>query len=1014
MFVRSVFPALWRAVVALAFAAPLQAAEDKIDFARDIQPIFVKRCYECHGPDKQKSGLRLDNKSDALRGGKSGKPVIAPGKSSESELLRRITTEDADDAMPPKGDRLDAQQIAALRTWMDQGANWPERDIKKHWAYLKPTHPALPSIHSKLLKNEIDYFVLARLQKEGLSMSPEADRRTLIRRLSLDLIGLPPTPAEVEAFVKDRSSNAYEKLVDRLLESPHYGEHIARWWLDVARYADSNGYQVDMARSIWPYRDWVINAFNRNMRFDQFTIEQLAGDLLPNASLEQKIATGFNRNTKINDEGGGDAEEYRTKAVKDRVATTSTAWLGLTMMCAECHTHKYDPITHEDYYKFYGFFNNSTDAGNYSVEPTLPVPAPDVREKVDYVRGEIRRTQMELASAEARLAQDQADWEKRIGNRTNVWKTLTLTNGLSVGGATLTNLDDGSVLSTGVNPIYDTITFDAETDLKGITAVLLETLPDPSLPHNGPGRWGKTGNFILDEFNMFSGVTNLVFAKATADWEQLYYKAEHAIDRNPRSGWAIGPQFGKRHFLIAELKEPLTTADGKVSFRFENYHGNSHAIGRYRLSVTTEKDAEALWPIEPEIAAILATTDRTEEQRARLTAYYRTASPTIRNLERQLFRLNEREAELAGSKFSTLVMQERPDRRETYIHVRGNFLDHGKTVTPGVPAFLPQPATNEPPNRLTLARWIVNPENPLPARVTVNRLWQRFFGTGLVKTSEDFGIQGEAPSHPELLDWLATEFIARGWDLKSIQKTMVMSATYRQAAATTDEVLQKDLYNRLLSHGPRFRMDSEMIRDQALAVSGLLNEEVGGPSVYPVQPAFLWKEIGFLRPEVGMDEWPLSQGPDLYRRGIYTFWRRVCTYPMFATFDAPSREVCNARRPRTNTPLQALAGLNESTLMEAARVFAQRILAHPGNDAQKLDFAFQLCEARPPTRFERARLLDFVRLQNDTFKSDRAAAEKLVAVGTAPRPQNLDAVPLAAWTMTANVLLNLDETLTKE
>lgn len=1011
----SVLPRLVIALAAALCFLPSRAAEAPIDFKRDIEPIFVKRCSECHGPDKQKGGLRLDAKAEAMKGGKSGKPAIAPGKSSESEILRRVSTDDPDDVMPPKGARLEPSQVAALRAWMDQGANWPEKDAKTHWAYLPPIRHTAPSTKdTKWPRNDIDRFILARLEKEGLKPASEADRRTLIRRLSLDLTGLPPTPQEVAAFVNDRSPNAYETLVDRLLASPHYGEHIARWWLDLARYADSNGYQVDLARSIWPYRDWVIGAFNHKMRFDQFTIEQLAGDLLPNANLDQKIATGFNRNTKINDEGGGDAEEYRTKAVKDRVATTATTWLGLTMMCAECHTHKYDPITHEDYYRFYGIFNNTTDAGNYSVDPTLPVPAPDIHSKVDYVRAQISKFREQLKAAEAQLPQEQAAWEQRMASKTNVWTVLNLTNANSVGGATLTNLADGSVLATGLNAMYDTVTFDAETKLKGITAVLLETLPDPSLPHNGPGRWGKTGNFILDEMAMFAGPTNLAFGRARADWEQQYYRAEHAVDRNPKTGWAIGPQFGKRHFLVAELKEPLANTDGKVSFRFEQYHGNNHVIGRTRLSVTTETDPEALWPIEPDMSAILVNKERSDEERTKLAAYYRTISPTIRKIERELYRLNEREQELTKAKYTTLVMQERGEPRETYIHNRGNFLDKGKVVTPGVPAFLKQPSETQV-NRLTLAKWLVDPENPLTARVTVNRFWERFFGIGLVKTSDDFGFQGEAPSHPELLDWLATEFVRTGWDVKATLKTIVMSATYRQSAAASDDLLKKDLYNRLLARGPRFRLDPETIRDQALAVSGLLNDEVGGPSVYPIQPANLWKEIGFLRPEIGMDEWPLSEGPDMYRRGVYTFWRRVCTYPLFATFDAPSREVCAARRPRTNTPLQALAGLNEPTLMEAARVFAQRVLLNGGSTPDKqIEYAFELCTARPPTSFEKARLVKFLQQQNNNYAKDTAAAEKLSALGSAERPKNLSPAQLAAWTMTANVLLNLDETLNKE
>lgn len=1010
MLIRSV-------LLSAALSALVEARGASVDFARDIQPIFVKRCYECHGPDKQKSGLRLDVKTEAMKGGESGKKVISPGKSSESELLRRVTTDDADDQMPPKGARLEAGQIAALRAWMDEGAIWPDKDRRDHWSFKAPARPGLPAVkNARWARNDVDRFILAGLEKEGLGPTREADRRTLIRRLSLDITGLPPSPAEVDAFLKDKNPRAYENLVDRLLESPHYGENFARWWLDLARYADSNGYQVDSTRSIWPYRDWVINAFNSNMGFDEFTIEQLAGDLLPNATLEQKIATGFNRNSKTNDEGGGDGEEYRTKAVKDRVATTSTTWLGLTMMCAECHSHKYDPTTQEDYYRFYAFFNNSTDAGNYSLEPTVAVPAPDVQAKVSYLHAQIAKTQSELRAAEGRMDADIAAWEKRIAGKTNVWRTLELKNGVSVGGATLTNLDDGSVLATGLNAMYDTVTFDSSTDLKNVTAVLLETLPDPSLPHNGPGRWGKTGNFILDEMGVYAGGTNLAFKRATADWEQEYYHAEHAVDRNSKSGWAIAPKFGIRHFLIAEFQKPLADAE-KLAFRFDQYHGNNHVIGRTRLSVTTETDPEALWPLDADVVEILGipANERTTEQVTKLRTAFRLISPTIRKLDRELFRLNEKETELASVKYTTLVMQERPDRRETYVHNRGNFLDKGKVVTPGTPSFMKQLSTNEPANRLALAKWIIDPENPLTARVTVNRIWERFFGIGLVKTSDDFGLQGEAPSHPELLDYLATEFTRGGWDLKAIERLILTSATYRQGAELSEEALKKDVYNRLVSHGPRFRLDPEVIRDQALAVSGLLNPVVGGPSAYPVQPAFLWKEIGFLRPEVGMDEWPLSEGPEMYRRGIYTFWRRVCTYPLFATFDAPSREVCTARRPRSNTPLQALAALNEQTLMEAARVFAQRILAEGGaTDAKRIDFAFELCTARPPTRFEKSRLLNFLNQQSASYGSDSVGAEKMIALRPQQSPSQLNPSQLAAWTMVANVLLNLDETLNKE
>ena len=1010
------------------------ADQGTVDFARDIQPIFIKRCYECHGPDTQKSKLRLDRKADALRGGKSGEPGIVAGHSAASQLILRITAKDPDEMMPPKGDPLPPEQIRLLREWIDQGANWPEE--KSHWAFLKPSRPTVPPDNKGWARNEIDHFILARLRQEKLSPSPEADRATLIRRLSLDLIGLPPTLEEVDAFLKDASRDAYEKLVERLLASPHCGEQLARSWLDLARYADSNGYQVDLTRSMWPYREWVIKAFNLNKPFDQFTIEQLAGDLLPEATLDLKIATGFNRNTKTNDEGGGDDEEYRTKAVKDRVATTATTWLGLTMMCAECHTHKYDPISQEDYYRFYGFFNHTTDRGNGN-EPSLAVPAPPVQAKLNYLRARVTALNHELAVAEKRLPTEQKVWERRMAGKRNVWSPLQVTTAISTGGATFTNLPDQSLLATGLNSMYDTYQLETATSLPKITAILLEVLPDPSLPKNGPGRWKQTGNFILDEMGLTvtpqaSAIPEAIFFRnATADWEQQHYRAEHAVDRNPKTGWAIGPKFGERHFLIAELQEPLDLkAGGKLGFRFDSYHGNNHTIGRLRLSVSSEQDPAALWPVPPDVAEVLAlpAKRRTPEQEKLLAMHYRTASPEIRRIERELFRLNEREAELANKKYTTLVMKERDEPRTTYVHVRGNFLEKGKEVASGVPEMLPPLPADQPTNRLALARWLVSLDNPLTARVTVNRLWERIFGTGIVKTSEDFGKQGEAPSHPELLDWLACEFMQptqvqpgnrnprtlHAWDVKHMVRLIVTSATYRQSAASDAERLEKDPYNRLLARGPRFRMDPEMIRDQALAVSGLLNPEIGGPSAYPVQIPNLWKELGFLRPEIGMDEWPTSEGPELYRRGLYTFWRRVCTYPTFATFDAPSREVCTSRRPRSNTPLQALAALNDPVFLEAARVLAQRILQHGGADLnEQMEYAFRLCMARPPTKPELERLSSLYRQQLKSFERDAKAAEALVSQGFAERPTNLDVRKLAAWMMIGNVLLNLDETLTK-
>jgi mono/diheme cytochrome c family protein len=1011
-----------------AFSAATGAALAAADFAKEVEPILIKRCSECHGPDKQKGELRLDSKGAAVKPAKSGKFALVPGKPTESELLKRVVAEDPDEVMPPKGPRLTPAEVEGLRRWIAEGAVWPEANPLSHWAFQPIRRPAPPEVHSPgaVIRNDIDRFILARLEKEGLAQSPEADRATLIRRVSLDLTGLPPTWAEVEAFVHDASPDAYEKVVDRLLASSHFGENMARGWLDLARYADSNGYQVDLARSIWPYRDWVIRAFNDNKRFDAFTIEQLAGDLLPNATLDQRIATGFNRNTKINDEGGGDAEEYRVKAVKDRVATLGTAWLGLTLNCAECHSHKYDPVSQEEYYKLYAFFNNTTDGGNYSSGPAVEAPKPDLTVSRRHVETRIAEDRKALDAEERKLKAETPKWERETIRHADAWRVLNLKNPVSTGGSGYTNLPDGSLLATGVNPIYDTITVEAETDLAGVTAILLEVLPDPSLPKNGPGRWGQTGNFILDEFSATAapmggagGETTLAFSGAVADWEQPFYRAEHAVDRNPKTGWAIGPKFGERHFLIARLTNPTGFAGGtKLAFRFDHYHGNSHTLGRFRLSVTSEKNPAAQWPVTAGVVEALRVKPdhRSQAQRDLLVSAQRLSSPEMRRLAADLHQLGLRKKQLDAPTSTTLVMEERsePAPRVTRIHNRGNFLDQGREVTAGVPAVFPPLPTGVPPNRMALARWLVDPANPLPARVAVNRFWERCFGTGIVKTSEDFGRQGEPPSHVELIDWLASEFIRSGWDVKAMQKLIVMSASYRQSAATDAKRLEKDFYNRLISRGPRFRMDAELIRDHALVVSGLLNDQVGGPSVYPVQVPNLWKEIGFLRPEIGMDEWPVSEGPDLYRRGVYTFWRRVCTYPTYATYDAPSRDICVARRPRTNTPLQALAGLNDPTFLEAARVYAQRVLAADAtNDAARVDWAFRNCVGRAPTAAEHARLVAYLDQQIAGFRGDRVSAETLVRIGSAPCPPGLEPRRLAAWMMVANVLFNLDETLTK-
>jgi hypothetical protein len=749
----------------------------KIDFFREIQPVLKASCFQCHGPARQEGGLRLDTRAFALKGGASG-PTLVPGKSRQSLLVQRLLGHGGKPRMPLGFAPFRKERIARIAAWIDQGADWPPRPVGKHWAYLKPVRRTPPKVRLKSwVRNPIDNFVLARLEKEKLRPSPEAPKEVLIRRVSLDLIGLPPTPQEVEAFLADTSPNAYEKVVDRLLASPHYGERWARPWLDLARYADSNGYEKDNSRSIWLYRDWVINAFNKDMPFTEFTIEQIAGDMLPNATPEQKIATGFHRNTMLNEEGGVDREEQRWLTIVDRVGTTGSVWLGTTLACAQCHDHKYDPFTRTDYYRFFAFFDHAN-------EPTLEVPTPE--------------------------------------------------------------------------------------------------------------------------------------------------------------------QEAKRKPLLAQIAD-------------------------------LEAQQKAQKP-DADKAAAKALNDK------------------IDGLKKQVADLHIP---------TTLVMEEKADGQtpSTYMRIKGAFLSKGDLVTGATPAILPPLPPGEPANRLTLAQWLVDENNPLTARVTVNRFWEALFGMGLVETTEDFGTQGTPPTHPELLDWLATEFMRRGWSMKAILRLIVTSATYRQSSRATPALRERDPKNKLLARGPRFRLEAEMIRDVALAASGLLSPKIGGPSVFPYQPDGIWSI-----PYSG-EQWQISAGEDRYRRGLYTFWRRSSPYPAFVTFDATSREFCTVRRVRTNTPLQALTTLNDPAFFDAARALARRMQREGGTDARaQLAYGFRLCLARRPKPAELARLESLYARELAHYRQDAKAT--LTVLGEKETPPT--APETAALAVVSNVLLNLDETLTKE
>jgi hypothetical protein len=776
-------------------SAPVRANEPftpAIDFNRQIRPILSEYCFQCHGPDdkQRKARLRLDVREEALGHGS----VIVPGKAAQSELIERVTSEDAHSRMPPakSGKRLTPQQIDLLRQWIDRGAKW-----SAHWAFVQPQRPAVPAVaNATWTRNPIDGFVLARLEAAGLQPSAEADKVTLIRRLTLDLTGLPPTPAEVDAFVADSGADAYERLVERLLGSPRYGERMAVDWLDAARFADTHGYHIDSGRDMTRWREWVIDAFNHNLPFDQFTVEQLAGDLLPNAPPSQRIASGFNRNHMINFEGGAIPEEYHTAYIVDRVNTTATVWLGLTMGCAQCHDHKYDPISQKEFYQVFAFFNNvpenGLDGAKGNAAPVMRTPTPETQHVLDQLDATIREVEA----------------------------------------------------------------------------------------------WAKSG--------------------------------------------------------------PPTGATGKA-------------------------------------------------------------------LAEQLTKLRQVRAELDKQVPTTMVMQEMPKPRDTFLLVRGQYDKRGEKVTAAVPAFLRFGSQDIPGNRLGLARWLVDPANPLPARVIVNRYWQMYFGTGLVKTAEDFGAQGEWPSHPELLDWLATEFIRTGWDVKQMQRLLVTSATYRQASAVTPIHLAKDPENRLLARASRLRLPAEFIRDQALAVSGLLTGVIGGKSVSPYQPPGLWEELASRLDGANWTAQTYRQdhGKDLYRRTMYTFWKRTSPPPTLATFDAPDREVCTVRRARTNTPLQALVLMNDPTYVEAARKLAERVMAEAGSTEERIVLTFRLAAARTPTTQELAVLHKVYESQLARYREDVAAATRLLAVGESKRNEALNVSELAAWSAVASVILNLDEVVTR-
>ncbi|MBA3442332.1 MAG: DUF1553 domain-containing protein [Pyrinomonadaceae bacterium] len=1012
---------------------------------KDVQPILKTSCYQCHAGEKPKAQLRLDSKMLAMKGGISG-PVILPGNGEGSRLIHRVMGLNDEVRMPLKGDPLSAEQIAVLRRWIDEGAVWPDSasaqdaKLEKHWAFVKPVRPSLPPVANKTWSgNPLDRFVLAKLEKEKLTPSPAASKETLIRRLSLDLTGLPPTPVEVDSFLADRSPKAYEKLVDRLLDSPHYGERWGRHWLDAARYADSDGYEKDKIRQVWFYRDWVINALNRDLPYNQFVIEQLAGDLLPNAKQDQVVATGFLRNSMINEEGGVDPEQFRMEAMFDRMDAIGKSVLGVTIQCAQCHNHKYDPLKQEEYYRLFAFLNNSHEAN-------VTVYTPEEQMKRAQVFRQIREIEGNLQHRKPDWQDHMTKWEEKAKANQPEWNLLRPTvDDISTGGQKYVALKDGSFLAQGYAPTKHRVKMTVKTDAQNISAFRLELLNDPNLPLGGPGRSIK-GTGALTEFEVEAApanapdkITKLKIAQATADIMQPEMSLEaifddkskkrrvtgsvdFAIDGKDETAWGIdaGPALRNQpRKAVFALDTPVANEGGTIlTFYLKQNHGGwnsddnqNNNLGRLRLSLTSTPEATAD-PLPQNVRDILAIPSdrRTPAQTQTVFSYWRTTVPEWQEANKQIAELWRGHPEGAPQ----LVLRERKEDRGTHVLKRGDFLQPDKAVTPGVPAFLHQLPANATPNRLTFARWLVDPNSPTTARAMVNRIWQAYFGTGLVGTAEDFGKQSEAPSHPELLDWLAVEFMDRGWSLKNIHRLIVHSAVYRQSSKVTPEVYERDPYNRLLARGPRFRVEAEIVRDITLAASGLLNPKIGGPSVFPPAPEFL-----FLPPvSYGPKIWDEAKGEDRYRRALYTFRYRSVPYPMLQIFDAPNGDSACVRRSRSNTPLQALTTLNEPLFLESARALALRALKEGGlTDAQRLNYAFRRVLTRSPNMQESTELLALLNKQRRRFITGEVNPWNL-ATNDPDKPMLLPKGTtmdhLAAWTVVSRVLLNLDEAITKE
>jgi len=1016
-------------------------SKPKIDLVRDVQPLLKRHCFKCHAGDKREGGFRLDQRTGAFAGGDEG-VAIKKGDSANSSLIKRVSGDDPDLVMPPEGDRLTPAEVSVLKLWIDQGAVWPDSAAggnvrPDHWSYQPVTRPDLPSVRNdNWVRNPVDAFVLARLESRKFEPSSEADRHTLIRRLYLDLLGLPPQPGEVDAFVGDTSPQAYDELVAKLLQSPHFGERWGRHWLDMARYADSDGYEKDRARpNAWRWRDWVIDAINKDIPFDQFTVEQLAGDLLPNATADQKLATAFHRQTLTNTEGGTDQEQFRVEACFDRTETTGAIWLGLTVGCARCHTHKYDAITQREYYQMFGFFNNG-DETNLQVPISEEATAKYEKDLAAH-NAKLAKQQAALTQLRMSLIPKLSTWETDYGERVAAlksvgaspisWHAAKFESAKASSGAKFTRQEDGSYLVEGPTlgkpaPDKDEYTLLLRAPAGEITGLKVETIPDKQLPSSGAGR-AKNGNFVLSDLRLYSAATREVkkehrqtLAVARADFSQDKFPSAHAIDGDvAKTGWAVSPKMNEAHSAEFVTGSPLPELKERwIQVVLDQQYGGQHTIGRFRVSIRTGSHPSD--GLSNDVLAILnmPAGKRSTKQQDELLDWFVRHDTDGGKLTSAVDALKKQAPK--PPLMSVRVLAQRVNApRDTHVLRRGEFLDPIKdqTIVPTGLSVLHElkPRGESRGDRLDLAQWLAASDNPLTPRVTVNHVWKQLFGEGIVRTVNDFGVRGEEPTHPKLLDWLADEFRGNlGWSRKELIRTIVTSATYRQSSVARPELIEVDPQNLLLARQNRTRVEAEIIRDLSLSVSGLLSSKIGGPSVFPPLPPGV-AELSY----AGNFKWATSKGDDRYRRGLYTFFKRTSPHPNLTLFDCPDSNLTCVSRNSSNTPLQALTLLNNEIFVEAAREFGNQIRVHEGPDRVRLTRAFRLCVSRQPTAPELDQFQEMLNASRKWYEANKDAALALRATGTkSEAPENgSEDVEAAAWVATCRIMLNMDEFITR-